>query len=233
MDDACERGRAGDLNGLGARDPIHRFRPAVRGRYGCQLILRAASPPRRSRRQGRVLPFSASSTICLGTCNPGSRGRRTSTYRERDEAGFEPPPFRFPAFPPPEEPRHRPAHRMEDLKKWYRAGLATRIEALKAARRELDAAASRLNPCAASRTPCGVREPPTAFRKNNRDRRRPGKTPPPKPFPKALEKLLDTSQGNLSPSPRCRTMPASSSSTTIPTSADLLRTVLNPRPGKS
>ena len=28
---------------------------------------------------------------------------------------------------------------MEDLKKWYRAGLATRIEALKAARRELDA----------------------------------------------------------------------------------------------
>ncbi len=82
---------------------------------------------------------------------------------------------------------------MEDLKKWYRAGLATRIEALKAARRELD----------------GSREPIESVRRIAHTLRGSGATygfpeitetaaaledSTSEAFPQALEKLLDTIQ---------------------------------------
>jgi diguanylate cyclase (GGDEF)-like protein len=82
---------------------------------------------------------------------------------------------------------------VEDLKKWYRAGLATRIEALKAARRELD----------------GSREPMESVRRIAHTLRGSGATygfpeitetaaaledAVPEAFPAALERLLDTMQ---------------------------------------
>ncbi len=82
---------------------------------------------------------------------------------------------------------------MEDLKKWYRAGLATRIEALKAARRELD----------------GSQEPIESVRRIAHTLRGTGATygfpeitetaaaledSTPADFPLALEKLLETIQ---------------------------------------
>ena len=82
---------------------------------------------------------------------------------------------------------------MEDLKKWYRAGLATRIEALKAARRELD----------------GSLEPIESVRRIAHTLRGSGATygfpeitetaaaledAGPAEFPHALEKLLETIQ---------------------------------------
>ncbi|HKP96532.1 MAG TPA: response regulator [Fibrobacteria bacterium] len=82
---------------------------------------------------------------------------------------------------------------MEDLKKWYRAGLATRIEALKAARRELD----------------GSREPIESVRRIAHTLRGSGATygfpeitekaaaledSTPEAFPLALEKLLEAIQ---------------------------------------
>jgi two-component system, cell cycle response regulator len=82
---------------------------------------------------------------------------------------------------------------MEDLKKWYRAGLATRIEALKAARRELD----------------GSAEPMESVRRIAHTLRGSGATygfpeitevaasledSPPEKFKQQLEKLLETVQ---------------------------------------
>jgi HPt (histidine-containing phosphotransfer) domain-containing protein len=82
---------------------------------------------------------------------------------------------------------------VEDLKKWYRAGLATRIEALKAARRELD----------------GSREPVESVRRIAHTLRGSGATygfpeitekaaaledSTPEAFPQALENLLEIIQ---------------------------------------
>ncbi|MDB5106773.1 MAG: Response regulator receiver protein [Fibrobacteres bacterium] len=82
---------------------------------------------------------------------------------------------------------------MEDLKKWYRAGLATRIEALKAARRELDGSPGPIesvrriaHTLRGSGTTYGfpeITETAAALEDSS-----------PEAFPAALETLLDTIQ---------------------------------------
>src|SRR6188768_554849 len=88
MDDACERGRAGDLGGLGR---AIRSIGSAAGNVGATEVSDMAGRINRLAEAGAkdvVLPCCASWTTCSGMCNPGSRRKRTSTYRAGIEANL-------------------------------------------------------------------------------------------------------------------------------------------------